>query len=131
MIRIDEKTVGIWFARISDDCDWLSHMAETGQDSFEVCYRLRYYGRQDADDIEGSRKWYKGNFNAPRQDAIERMRALASKLAATTGAPVDEILMRAGDVEAFQREIDSHPGIKCSRIATPQANTTTQQPTTT
>ena len=126
MIKLDEKTVGVWFLNTTETQDWLCTIREIEPDAkYEIVYRFRYYadnGSRDPFDGSDQKNWYKGAGKMTRHYAISSMRFMMEQLkaAGAVGDPY-ELLMENGDVEAFFREFQKAPFVFAKQISKEEA----------
>lgn len=110
MIKLDEKTVGIWYMQTTPTSDWLCSIREIEPDAkYELDYRFRYYEDDKAFDSKDRKSWYKAEVTATRHFAIVSIRTVANEMhkAGATGEVYE--LINEGDFDAFSKKFLDAP----------------------
>jgi hypothetical protein len=111
LLNIDEKTVGIWFLALTDDCDWMCGVSETEPEKkYQINYRFRYHKDDKVFDSADEKSSYGVKASCTRSFAIATVRHIASEMKAKGAiGEIDELLMQDGDVDRFLKEFRDKP----------------------
>lgn len=108
-IRLDEKTIGIWYIKLSPGSDYLASMRDDGDGKMRLDYRFRYYKDANAFDSEDEKSWYTGTTKSTREEALESIRRIISVMETISGNRGAELLIENGDVQKFLVELRKQP----------------------
>jgi hypothetical protein len=111
-IRIDEKTVGLWYLNtIPGHQDWMAGIREIEpENKYEVTYRFRYYEDGEAFDSKDRKNWYGGTVTGTRAYTIAGIREAGKLLESVSDGKLYELMMNdERDVKKFAEAWQSMP----------------------
>lgn len=108
-MRVDEKTVAMWFARIEEDSDLVAGLREVVEnEKYELEYRFRYYKDDKIFGSDDVKNWYKGTVAGTRNYALIGCRESFRLLTEAAGHRLYEVL-NEGDLEAMLKKMEQIP----------------------
>ena len=120
-IRMDETIVGVWFASLSKDSDWMMGINRTDE-GWLMQYRFRYYGDDSGDpwSDKDKKNWYASK--APKdkiteEELIKKMGEMYELIKLRAEGDCYALLRGAGSFEDFIKEFQKLPFVH-ARVAT-------------
>lgn len=114
-IVLADKTIAIWFLKLSDDIDYMAGIEWADEESMKankgtvkLTYRFRYYDHSDPSPwSEADRKsWYAGTMkDVTKEKAIENFREGINILEKHSGNKADELINNNGIVALMEEFI--------------------------
>jgi hypothetical protein len=113
-MEITDKLVGIWFAELDNDSDFLMQVNEE-EDHYHLEYRFRYYHSDDPFDPKDVKNWYAGKVEKAHvkglKEVITKVRGATEMLVGMAGesAKVHEMLKGDKTTDEFVEEFMAQP----------------------